>query len=105
MTKVLLFFKFPLVFILVHYFFKENIALGKPTWQEHPWSDPNYYSGDNAVDGSYTDRSLGGHQCTMSADDQHTAEWRVDLGNVFSISHINIYYITDNQPSMIKSLF
>ncbi|XP_052695401.1 receptor-type tyrosine-protein phosphatase epsilon-like [Crassostrea angulata] len=34
----------------------------------------------------------------MSADDQHTAEWRVDLGNVFSISHINIYYITDNQP-------
>lgn len=91
--------------IIIRFFLKENIALGKPTWQEYPWPDPRYYCGDIAVDGLHTDRSLGGHQCSMSADNQYTATWRVDLGNVFSISHINIYYITDNQPSMIKSLF
>lgn len=101
LTKVFyFFFKFRYVFIVISYYLKENIALGKPTWQEHPWPDPNYYSGDNAVDGSYTNRSLAGGQCSISAIDQYTATWRVDLGNVFSISHINIYYLTDNEPSM-----
>lgn len=88
------------MFIVISYYLKENIAFGKPTWQEHPWPDPNYYSGDYAVDGSYTNRSLAGGQCSISAIDQYTATWRVDLGNVFSISHINIYYLTDNEPSM-----
>lgn len=91
--------------IIIRFFLKENIALGKPTWQEHPWPDPRYYSGDNAVDGLYNDRSLPGGQCSVSAINQYTATWRVDLGNVFSISHINIYYRTDNQPSMNKSLY
>ncbi|XP_065921961.1 receptor-type tyrosine-protein phosphatase epsilon [Magallana gigas] len=95
-----MYFLIALVLLLVTRAFssEENIALGKPTWQEHPWPDPRYYSGDNAVDGLYTDRSLPGDQCSMSANYQYTATWRVDLGNVFSISHINIYYTTDNQP-------
>lgn len=85
-------------------FLEENVAFGKRTWQEHPWPDPNYYSGDNAVDGLYTDRSLTGRQCSMSANDQYTATWRVDLGNVFRISYINIYYRTENKISMSKPL-
>lgn len=89
----------------MRYFFKENIALRKPTWQEHPWDDPFYYRGDNAVDGFYTNRTLPGHQCSVSGTNQYTATWRVDLGNVFNISHINIYYRTDNLPSMNKSLY
>lgn len=93
------------MYIVIRYFFKENIALGKLTWQEHPWPDPYYYRGDNAVDGFYNDRSLTGRQCSMSAKDQYTATWRVDLGNVFSISHINIYYRTNNGLSMNKSLY
>uniref|UniRef100_A0A8W8NVC3 protein-tyrosine-phosphatase n=1 Tax=Magallana gigas TaxID=29159 RepID=A0A8W8NVC3_MAGGI len=56
-----MYFLIALVLLLVtRAFGSENIALDKPTWQEHPWSDPRYYSGDNAVDGLYTDRSLTG---------------------------------------------
>ncbi|XP_065922372.1 uncharacterized protein [Magallana gigas] len=96
-----MYFHIALVLLLVtRAFGSENIALGKPTWQEHPWPDPRYYSGDNAVDGLYNDRSLPGGQCSVSAINQYTATWRVDLGNVFSISHINIYYRTDNQPKV-----
>lgn len=79
---------------------EENIALGKPTWQEHPWPDDRYYRGKNAVDGLYSDRSIQGDQCTISANKKSTATWRVDLGSVVSISHIDIYYRTDNKPSM-----
>nr|XP_034320251.1 receptor-type tyrosine-protein phosphatase T [Crassostrea gigas] len=77
----------------------ENIALGKPTWQEHPWPDDRYYRGKNAVDGLYSDRSIQGGKCTISANNKSTATWRVDLGSVVSISHIDIYYRTDNKPN------
>lgn len=78
----------------------ENIALNKPTWQQHPWpeSDTDYGS-ENAVDGFYTDRGTGG-QCTINNDGQYTAEWRVDLGNVLSISYINIYYRSRNESTL-----
>lgn len=98
--KRVIVFRVRKVSIIIRFFLKENIALGKHTWQEHPWPDLRYFSSDNAVDGSFTDRSLPGGQCSMSANGQYTATWRVDLGNVFSISYINIYYRTDNQPSM-----
>lgn len=45
----------------------------------------------------YTDRGERGGQCTLSDDGKYTAEWRVDLGRVVSISHIDIYYRKDFQ--------
>nr|XP_034316532.1 uncharacterized protein LOC105326226 [Crassostrea gigas] len=76
----------------------ENLALGKPTWEQHPWPETDVdFGSENAVDGLYTDRGQGG-QCTISENKQSTAEWRVDLGSVVSISHIDIHYRTDNIP-------
>ncbi|XP_056002340.1 uncharacterized protein LOC130049154 [Ostrea edulis] len=51
------------------------------------------------VDGKYTDRSESGNQCAISDPGQITATWRVDMESVISISHIDIYYRTDNLPS------
>lgn len=86
------------------YIFKENIALNKPTWQEHPLpeSDRRDFGSENAVDGLYSDRGTGG-QCTISADGYYTAEWRVDLGSVARISYINIFYRT-NSICMLYSI-
>ncbi|XP_062584245.1 receptor-type tyrosine-protein phosphatase alpha-like [Saccostrea cucullata] len=75
----------------------ENLALQRPTYQENPWSD-NYWGAGKAVDGRYTDRSAPGGQCTISNNAKQTATWRVDLERLVSISHINIFYRTDNQP-------
>ncbi|XP_056002273.1 protein draper-like isoform X3 [Ostrea edulis] len=80
----------------------ENAALRKPAWQTHNWPDAPYdveWGAAKAVDGMYTDRSAGGNQCTQSGPGQTTAMWRVDLESVVSISHINIYYRTENKPS------
>lgn len=77
------------------------MALGKPTWQQHPFRTESFsFSSENAVDGLYSDRLPFANQCTISENSQYTTEWRVDLGSVASISHINIFYRTDNLPSM-----
>nr|XP_034316286.1 uncharacterized protein LOC105324500 [Crassostrea gigas] len=74
-----------------------NLALRKPTWEKHPWPElERDYGSDNAVDGMYKNRSDAGGQCTISDDGKYTAEWRVDLGSVVNIKHINIYYRTDH---------
>lgn len=70
----------------------ENLALRKPTWEQNPWPNNPSFRTENAVDGKYTDRSSTGGQCTISNDGRNTAEWRVDLGSVCSISRIDIYY-------------
>lgn len=70
----------------------ENLALRKPTWEQNPWPNNDAYKTANAVDGKYTDRRAVGGQCTISKDGIDTAEWRVDLGSVCSISRIYIYY-------------
>lgn len=44
----------------------------------------------------YDDRGVGG-QCTISGDGKYSATWRVDLGRVVSIRHIDIYFLTLNQ--------
>lgn len=86
--------------IILFYIRKENLALNKPTWQQHPWPDLSRdFGSENAVDGIYIDRETGG-QCTISSEGYYTAEWRVDLGNVLSISYINIYYRTKNESTL-----
>ncbi|XP_062605100.1 uncharacterized protein LOC134266910, partial [Saccostrea cucullata] len=74
-----------------------NLALRKPSWQKTKFSQS--WGADKAVDGKYTDRGALGNQCTISANKEQTAEWRVDLESVVSISYINIFYRTDNLPS------
>ncbi|XP_061170840.1 multiple epidermal growth factor-like domains protein 10 [Saccostrea echinata] len=78
----------------------ENLALKRPATQENDWPDqPITWGAAKAVDGKYSDRRAGGNQCTISADEKQAAEWRVDLQRLVSISHINIFYRTDNRPS------
>lgn len=78
----------------------ENLAFGGRTWQQYPWPDKSRdFGSKNAVDGLYKNRSEVGGQCAISDDGKDTATWRVYLGKEVSISHIDIYYRTDNKPS------
>nr|XP_022304108.1 neurogenic locus notch homolog protein 2-like [Crassostrea virginica] len=83
----------------------ENLALGKPVWEDQHWRGREDWRGNKAVDGRYTDRSAHGGQCVVSDNFARTATWRVDLGGVVSISHIDIYYRTDNhsRPTTLTS--
>lgn len=84
---------------------RKNLALNKSTWQQHPLTGSTGNVGsEKAVDGLFTDRGSG-DQCTLSEGGHYTAEWRVDMGSVVSISHINIYYRTDNQGRYIFIIF
>lgn len=75
----------------------ENLALWKPVWEQYPWPKKNIdYGSENAVDGLYSDRSASGGQCTISDGGKSMATLGVDLGEVASISYIDIYYRTDN---------
>lgn len=85
-------------------YFIENLAYRRPVFEKNPWptTDKDYGS-QNAVDGLYTDRSAAGGQCSISADNNHTdAVLRVDLEAVVSISHITIYFRTENQQSITQ---
>ena len=77
------------------------MALGRPVWEDQPWKGKENRRGDKAVDGLYTKRTAAGGQCVTTDKYARTATWRVDLGAVVSISHINIYYRTDNRPGNI----
>lgn len=91
----------PCLVICNLFLFIENLAFRRSTWQQYPWPYPEIdFGSDNAVDGMYTDRG-GGGQCAISDNNQTTAMWRVDLGSIVSISHIDIYYRTDNFGSKI----
>ncbi|XP_052678192.1 scavenger receptor class F member 2-like [Crassostrea angulata] len=73
-----------------------NIALNKTTYMSSTFS--NFTSSNNAVDGQKTDLSYFGGQCAISKNEYKTAEWRVDLENLSSISNITIYFRTENLP-------
>lgn len=87
--------------IILFYIRKDNLALSKPTWQNHPWPESDRdFGSENAVDGMYTNRKATGGQCTISNDGEYTAEWSVDLGNILNISYINIYHRTRNESTL-----
>lgn len=83
-------------------FFSENIALNKKACQTHPYINRHIpaatVDASNAVDGLKTDFSFFGQQCSVSAEKQLEALWRVDLGAILGIHHITIYYRTDHVP-------
>lgn len=74
-----------------------NIAINKPTYQQYPVPDEDIFDSSNAVDGRISDLSEDGGQCAVSAQEQ-TATWWVNLTSIHSIHHINIYFMTDNDP-------
>lgn len=76
-----------------------NLALYKQVWEDNPWGGREDWKARKAVDGIYNNRSAAGGQCVISQNYKKTAMWRVNLGDVVSISHINIYYRTDNFQS------
>lgn len=78
---------------VTYFIYTENLALHQPTWEQNPWPDKTRdYGSENAVDGMYDNRGEHGGQCTISDVDKFIATWRVDLGRVVSISHVDIYY-------------
>ena len=77
------------------------MALRRPVWEDRPWPDKQDWRGDKAVDGLYDNRGALGGQCVISEIFARTATWKVDLEGVVSISHIDIYYRTDNLPRML----
>lgn len=62
------------------------MALHQPTFQLNP-----VYTSRNLVDGKKTDFSLGGNQCTTTAENKAFAMWWVDLKNTRRIERIRVY--------------
>lgn len=62
------------------------MALHQPTFQLNP-----VYTSRNLVDGKKTDLSLGGNQCTTTAENKAFAMWWVDLKNTRRIERIRVY--------------
>ncbi|XP_078329297.1 uncharacterized protein LOC111114324 isoform X3 [Crassostrea virginica] len=79
-----------------------NLALNKPTWQKHPYLEKPWGS-NLAVDGRYSNLSQHGGQCAISLN-RETAEWRVDLGDKYSIYHIRLHYAQGMNPWGINNI-
>lgn len=68
------------------------MALHQPTFQLNA-----VYSSHNLVDGKKTDFSLGGNQCTTTADNQAFAMWWVNLKYTRRIERIRVYSRRDDK--------
>lgn len=55
------------------------------------------FDASNAVDGLKSNLDWRGGQCAVSAVNEETAAWWVDLGSIYSIHHITLYYRTENK--------
>lgn len=77
--------------------FVENVALNKPVFQLHPYIKLNKtFDANNAVDGLKSDLSWSGGQCAVSALEKEIAAWWVNLGSLYIIHHITVYFRTNN---------
>nr|XP_022307319.1 cell death abnormality protein 1-like isoform X2 [Crassostrea virginica] len=78
----------------------ENIALQKPTYQEHQYLRlaEALTQASNAVDELKSNLRYWGAQCVISENDQMSALLWVNLTSILSIHHINIYFRTENKP-------
>ncbi|XP_052696018.1 multiple epidermal growth factor-like domains protein 11 [Crassostrea angulata] len=74
----------------------ENLALNKPAHEEYPYNNAFDTDASKAVDGLKTDLNGLGGQCSLSASNQRTSTWWVNLTSTRSIHDIRIYYRTDN---------
>lgn len=54
------------------------------------------FDASNAVDGLKSNLYWIGGQCAISALEKETATWWVDLGSIYSVHHITLYYRTEN---------
>ncbi|XP_052694105.1 uncharacterized protein LOC128172343 [Crassostrea angulata] len=77
-----------------------NMALHQPTFQLNP-----VYTSRNLVDGKKTDFSLGGNQCTTTAENKAFAMWWVDLKNTRRIERIRVYSRRDDKQWGLKNEF
>ncbi|XP_065926570.1 uncharacterized protein [Magallana gigas] len=73
----------------------ENLALNKPAREKYPYADSNT-DASKAVDGLKTNLRGTEGQCSLSAQNQRTSTWWVNLTSTRSIHDIRIYYRTDN---------
>lgn len=71
------------------------MALNKPAQEEYPYGRLDT-GASNAVDGLKSDLRGTEGQCSLSANDQRTSTWWVNLTSIRSIHDIRIYYRTDN---------
>ncbi|XP_078328732.1 uncharacterized protein LOC111112398 [Crassostrea virginica] len=82
----------------------ENIALNKPAFQHYPYPYADKIGGEhliqagNAVDGLRSNLSVLAGQCVISDNGKQNATLWVNLGSIFSIHHMTIYYRTANAP-------
>lgn len=91
------YFKWSKRFYSWFFFFTENVALHKPAYQTNPYrKDNDSFDASNAVDGLKSNLAWSGGQCAVSALEKETATLWVDLGSIYSIHHITLYYRTDN---------
>uniref|UniRef100_A0A8W8P2X3 Uncharacterized protein n=1 Tax=Magallana gigas TaxID=29159 RepID=A0A8W8P2X3_MAGGI len=71
----------------------ENLSYKKRTWQSATYSSSG--TSEKAVDGRHTSRHYSSGQCAISKPSTQITWW-VNLGKIYMIDHVVIYFRTDN---------